>query len=206
MTESSRQPSRRAKATERAPEQLSFDGFAAPVDPRHQLYFALVPPAPVAELIAEQAPRLCNARGIKAKLQDASRLHISLHGIGLYDAPPPEIIEKASEAAASASVAPFEIAFDQAMSFGGEALVLTGGDVRALMAFRQSLSVALIKAGLGRYANPNYTPHMTLAYLPERIVPCPVEPIRWTAHEFVLVDSIQRETKHIHLARWPLRG
>jgi 2'-5' RNA ligase len=31
-----------------------------------------------------------------------------------------------------------------------------------------------------------------------------VDPIRWSAHDFVLVHSLIGQTKHIHLGRWGL--
>jgi 2'-5' RNA ligase len=47
---------------------------------------------------------------------------------------------------------------------------------------------------------------MTLLYDPRTIDPRAIDPVRWTLTEFVLVDSLRGETKHVQLARWPLRG
>jgi 2'-5' RNA ligase len=33
-----------------------------------------------------------------------------------------------------------------------------------------------------------------------------IEPIRWTVRDFALVHSVHRESRHIHLQRWPLCG
>ena len=47
---------------------------------------------------------------------------------------------------------------------------------------------------------------MTLFYDPRTIMPRAIDPVRWTMTEFVLVDSLRGQTKHVPLARWQLRG
>jgi 2'-5' RNA ligase len=49
---------------------------------------------------------------------------------------------------------------------------------------------------------------MTLLYGDRVMAVRSIEPIRWAVRDFVLVQS-QRgpgRSRHIHLARWPLRG
>ena len=72
--------------------------------------------------------------------------------------------------------------------------------------FRQKLALALIEVGLKKFAKSSFTPHMTLLYDPRTIEPREIDPVRWTMTEFVLVDSLRGETRHIQLARWPLCG
>jgi RNA 2',3'-cyclic 3'-phosphodiesterase len=95
-------------------------------------------------------------------------------------------------------------------SFGGQVgnlpLVLYGGDgVAALMAFRKVLAAAVMKVGLGR-AQSGFSPHVTLLYGDRKIAEHPVDPVSWTVREFVLVQSLHGESRHILLGRWPLRG
>ena len=74
-----------------------------------------------------------------------------------------------------------------------------------LMVFQRALGLEMTKAGLGRWAKPAYTPHVTLLYDDRAVAEQAITPIRWTAGEFVLVRSLIGQTLHIPLARWPLR-
>jgi 2'-5' RNA ligase len=49
------------------------------------------------------------------------------------------------------------------------------------------------------------TPHMTLMYPAQFVEKQPVDPIRWRAGEFVLIDSLQGHGRHEIVGRWPLR-
>jgi 2'-5' RNA ligase len=61
------------------------------------------------------------------------------------------------------------------------------------------LSAAIAEKGMGRRAVRDFAPHVTLLYGERAIDEYPVEPIRWTVNEFVLIHSLQG---HAHLARW----
>ena len=103
---------------------------------------------------------------------------------------------------------PFEIAFDRLTSFSGKPgrlpLVLRGGDgVAGVTALQQALGGALAKAGLGARQS---APHLTLLYDARRIDEQPIDPVRWTVREFVLVHSLLGQTTYIPLGKWPLRG
>lgn len=116
----------------------------------------------------------------------------------------------ASKAAAEVKASPFTVTFDRAASFSSSPrnrpFVLRGDSGLAdLMTFQQSLGMAMTRAGLGRWAKPAYTPHVTLLYDDRAVAEQRVEPISWTAGEFVLVRSLIGQTLHVPLARWPLR-
>ena len=74
------------------------------------------------------------------------------------------------------------------------------------MRFQQALGLEMMNAGLGRWANLQYTPHVTLFYDDRCVAEQVVETIVWTAHEFVLVHSLIGQNRHVPLARWPLRS
>jgi len=104
--------------------------------------------------------------------------------------------------------APFEIAFDRATSFAGRRpqlpLVLCGPrSVDPLFALHGTLGAALARTGFARVSR-RFTPHMTLLYDTRRLAPCSVEPVTWTAREFVLIHSRIGLTQHIPLGRWSL--
>ena len=133
-----------------------------------------------------------------------------MHHVGEYPGYPKDIAAKAIESAANIAMPVFDVAFDRAMSFSTKAksrpVVLCGGaGVADLIAFHGAFGSAMQQVGLGR-AKSSYTPHITLLYDERTIDEHPVEPIRWTAREFVLIHSLLGRGEYRVLGRWPLRG
>lgn len=187
--------------------QLSFEGFAAPQHPTDRLFFAIFPDADTAARIARLARQFCDRHELKGPPLEAERFHITLHHLGDYVGVPRGTVAAAVESAQAVSTAPFDLVFDRVASFqgrpGNRPLILRGGGgVAALAAFQRDLGVAMTKGGLGRKAERNFTPHMTLLYDDHEIDEPLAEPIGWTAREFVLVHSLLGQTRHIPLARW----
>lgn len=190
--------------------QSSFPGFEEP-KPTDRLFLALFPPAETALEIAELAARIRGDHALRGRPLEAARFHITLNHLGDYAGLPPDVVRQAGAAAAEAAAAtqPFAVTFDRAESFASmprnRPLVLRGGEgLSALMAFHQGLGMALRKNNLGQWAKPGYTPHVTLLYDDSLLGPTPIAPVVWTAAEVVLVHSLLGETRHVHLARWPL--
>jgi RNA 2',3'-cyclic 3'-phosphodiesterase len=178
---------------------------------RHGILLLAFPAAPVAAEISRRTERYCARRGLSGRPLLADRLHITLFGLGEYPELPERLVRKATEAAAAVESAPVAMTFDRLLTFrqntNAQPLVLSGGDGLAeLHRFRQKLALALAGVGLKKFAKSSFTPHMTLLYDPRTIDPRVIDPVRWTLTEFVLVDSLRGETKHVQLARWPLRG
>jgi 2'-5' RNA ligase len=194
--------------------QSSVPGFeeARPTD---RLFLALFPPSETALQIAELAAQIRNAHALRGRPLEAARFHITLNHLGDYAGLPPDVVRQACAAAAEAASMSqsFAVSFTRAESFAGmprnRPLVLRGDDegLSALMAFHKVLGMALKKtANLGPWAKPAYTPHVTLLYDDSALDATPVPPVAWTAGEIVLVHSLLGETRHVHLARWPLSG
>ena len=193
------------------PDQLAFPEFGARTQPTDRLFFALFPDTAAAARIAQIAGRLRVEHGLSGSPLETGRFHITLHHLGDYHGLPQGVVARALEAGAAVAMAPFDVVFDRVMSFsakpGGRPLILHGGDgVAAVKAFQQALGVAMAKAGLGRWVKPQFTPHMTLLYDDGLVADQAVPPVGWRVHEFVLVHSLLGQTRHIPLARWPLRG
>ena len=192
------------------PEQPSLAGFNAALRPTDRLFFAIYPDLDAAARIAKLAQRLRGEHGLRSTPLATEHFPITLHHLGDYVGLPQNIVAAASEAAAAVAMPPFEVAFDRAASFDrprNRPFVLRGGDgLAALTAFQQALGTATKKAGLGRLTESRFTPHVTLLYDDRRVAEQAVETVGWTAHEFVLVDSLLGRTRHVPLARWPLRG
>lgn len=179
------------------------------VSTQHNVFFAARPTVAAAARIVHLAQDLVERRRLGARLLSPERLHVSLFAVGGFVDPlPPVIIDEAKAIAGTVSMAPFEVVFDRVASFGGgggkPALVLMGSaGVAGLVRFQEALSLALSKAGVGVRQKKPFTPHVTMAYA-DRTREFPIEPISWTVNEFVLVDSLVGQSKHIPLGRWPL--
>jgi RNA 2',3'-cyclic 3'-phosphodiesterase len=191
-------------------EQFSFPKFE-PDAALHCLFFALLLRGDDASPIVQLRERLRHEHGLKGRLIATNLLHISLHGIGAYHGLPRAKVEAARQAAARVSMRPFDIVFDRAMSFGrkheGQPFVLRACNDAALMSFYRLLGEAMKSVGFRRVAS-RFTPHMTLLYGDRIVKERAIEAIRWTVHDFVLVQSL-RDRGHSecnHLARWQLHG
>jgi 2'-5' RNA ligase len=201
-------------------EQTSLFGHDLPAGPSKpsperpatdRLFFTIFPDAETAAVIAHLAQGLRDRHGLRGRPLATDRFHITLKLVGNYvDGLPREVVAAAMEAGETMAAAPFEVTFDRAASFGGNPsnrpFVLLGGDrLAALKAFQETLVTALAKARL-KLARSAFTPHVTLLYDGQLVLEQPIQPITWTAHEFVLVHSLLGQTRHIPLGRWPLRA
>jgi RNA 2',3'-cyclic 3'-phosphodiesterase len=184
--------------------------------PTDRLFFALFPSEEAAIQIANISQNLRDEHGLRGKSLSNDRLHVTLHHVSDYAGGlPGGVVESAMAAAANVVMPAFDVKFDRAMSFAGspknKPFVLRGdeashGGLAALMAFQKVFYLAMCRAGLqGPRANTKFAPHVTLMYDPLAVKPQVVEPVIWTAHDFVLVHSLIGQTKHIHLGRWPLQ-
>ena len=193
------------------PKQLPLAGFATELPPTDRLFLAIFPDASTADRMALLAQHLRAKHGMFGRPLASERFHITLVHLGDYAGLPQGVVRTASEAAATVAMPPFDVAFEHTESFsgrsGGLPFVLCGNDgVNKLKAFRQTLGVALAKAGLGDCVTSPFNPHVTLLYDAQFLPEEAVDPVGWTVNEFVLVHSLLGQTRHIPLGRWPLRG
>jgi len=174
-----------------------------------RLFFAIFPHPATAGHIAQLARRLRSEYALKGQPLETQRFHVTLHYLGSYAGLPQDIVAKASAAAQAVAIPQFDVAFDHAASFSRKRrdspFVLLGEDgVAALIAFQQALGVTLEHAGFEGLVKSHYTPHLTLLYGDHAVASQPVETIRWSVSEFVLVHSLLGQTQYLRLARWPL--
>lgn len=189
-------------------EQLELFGRDAT---QHNVYFAALPDAPMRGGAREIALDARQRLGLAATPIAAERLHVSLLSVGGFSGScPPAVLDAAMRAAGTVSVAPFKAEFDRIASFsashGQRALVLTGdGDgVAGFLRLQEALRHALMKAGLRLPLQPNSSPHMTTAYIENRMFDFGIEPIGWTVRRFVLIDSLVGQSRHVQLGQWLL--
>lgn len=192
--------------------QLTLPGFeATPQLPAHRLFLAIKPDADTAARIAQRVEQLRPVVGFKGKPLRPERLHVTLHHLGDFVQPPTEdLVARTRLAAAGLTLAPFDVAFDQVVSFHGRRdhrpFVLVGEDsVAALMAFQAALTEALQRTGVP-VPRGQFKPHVTLLYDRGGFAPKAIEPIAWTVREFVLIHSWLGKTRYDELGRWSLNG
>jgi len=193
-------------------DQLSLMGFEAPPPavPTDRLFFALQPSMAACEQITALGKVLSETHGLHSKLIAPERLHITLHHLGDHAGVPADVVEAAGRAAVRLACSPFEVVLDRAMSFRMRrdkapfVLRTAEGQDSALMDFQRELGLAMAREGLGHSVDVRFTPHVTLTYAPRELPESPVEPVRWTVREFVLIHSLLGKTQHRVLGRWSL--
>ncbi len=168
-----------------------------------RLFLAAVPDADASVRIFRLARALKQAHGFPGKLIEPECLHVSLFFLGEFEE---QLVRIVCDAAAEVRAQPFDTWFDCSATFlgrpGNRPFVLIGDEgLEGLRSFRRALGAALATKGLKRLAKREFTPHITLLYADRKVEEYPIEPIRWTVKEFVLVHSLRG---HRHLARWPL--
>ncbi|HVJ55725.1 MAG TPA: RNA 2',3'-cyclic phosphodiesterase [Aliidongia sp.] len=187
-------------------EQLSLCVFE--VKQPNPIFFAIRPDAETASWIASLANSLRDRHGLRGKLIDPARLHITLHLVGHEGRFPESRIEDARQAAATVAMPPFKIELDRATSFPSREhpFVLKGGKgVEGVTALHQALGDAMKRAGLPKVGS-SVTPHMTLLYSDRDIAEHAVEPVSWLVDRFFLVRSHYGKSRHEMMGEWSLRG
>jgi RNA 2',3'-cyclic 3'-phosphodiesterase len=180
----------------------------------HALFFCLRPDEATAQRLAEVAQAIARRLGLRERPSRADRLHVTLHHLGWYDDAIPEqatamaAVRAAAERAAASIVWPtLPLQFDELLSFTRKArnrpLVLSGGaGLDQVRQFRAHLGERLSAHGLA--VDPHFTPHLTLAYDDRLIEPEAHTVPGWTAIDFHLADSLQGQSRHVMVGRWPL--
>ncbi|WP_296600060.1 2'-5' RNA ligase family protein [Phenylobacterium sp.] len=175
---------------------------------KHVVYLALQPTPEAAVEALARLDALPQRRRMSAKPTAPNRVHVSLAGIGDFKRPPTPVFEKVMEAIADVAVAPFVVEFNRIATWGGAdppCVVLWGDEgVIGVHALFSEIHKALWRADMAPRREPEFTPHMTLIYDRTEVPETPVEPVRWTATEVVLIHSVHGEGRHEVMGRLPL--
>ncbi len=179
--------------------------------PGDRLFFAVFPDSSAAKHLHEIGAGLRSRHGLKGRLIDAARLHVTLHHLGDHAGLPGDLVAAAKRAGEHIGMASFEACFDRAGSFASRPrnrpFVLRGSTGLAdLVTLHEKLATHLVAAGLARHVTRAFTPHMTLLYDDRAVADESIEPIRWQVRELVLVHSLLGQHTHVPLARWPLEA
>lgn len=176
----------------------------------HRLFFALFPDAETAQAIARVVDGLRAAKTIRGRWTAPERQHVTARFLGDHGHDAPAVIERARAAAALVRCAAFEVAFDRIATFRGRfqcpcVLRCPADAETGVQRLWRGLGDTLAAAGIECRAESNFIPHLTIAYADRMLGdPLPIDPLRWRAHEFALVDSSRSE--HRVIERWPLSG
>lgn len=178
---------------------------------KHVVYLALLPPP---EAAAEALARLEAhplRRRLSAKPTPPNRLHVSLFGIGEFKRPPTPVFDKVMDAVAEVATRRFVVEFNRLGTWGrGDPprhAVLWGDEgVIGVNALYSDIHRALRRVEMAPRREPAFEPHMTLIYDEVEIPETPVEPVRWTVTEFVLIHAVRGEGVYEVKGRVPLSG
>jgi 2'-5' RNA ligase len=192
--------------------QTWFPGFE-PRLPTHRLFFAIRPDDARREAIHGLSLELQRSLGLVGSSVAPESFHGTLHHLGDYPGVSKDVektIAAARHAGSFVKTAPFEVAFDRAMSFensGDRTFVLCGGEALSeLIKFQQTIGAAMIEAGLRRWVEKQFTPHITLRYVSSIVPVRTVEAVRWTVDKLWLMLIHHGQGKHEPLECWDLRG
>lgn len=187
--------------------------FLPDLEPKsaHNLFFAILPDWASANHAVEVGESARRRNGLLGDPLKRSNLHVSLQGVGLfYDALPRAIVAKAEAAASMMREAALDVRFDLVGSYPRTSdtspfVLHSKAHQLRLVAFHRALGEAMKRHGLRRVSR-TLTPHMTLLYDGLVLPATEVEPVAWTAREFVLIHSFVGLGRHDVLGRWPLKG
>lgn len=191
--------------------QLSLPGIAVPAPVTNRLFFALLPEPAVAQRIRHMAFGVQRQHGLRSRLIEAHRLHMSLYHLGDHAGVPRPWIYAARHAASRIEFPAFDIRLDHLLTFSGRAgkprrlpCVLTTTPDAIIHRFHRALGSALRDCGLA-IPSWGFTPHLTMFYDETVLDERAIEPIRFAVREFVIVHSrIGTGQPYELLGRWPL--
>jgi 2'-5' RNA ligase len=179
--------------------------ISAPVPVK--LFYAVRPDEAAAAEIERLSGRLRTAHRLRGRPIARPRLHNTLalvHDTGSLR----DNIARAKAIGDRLWHRSFSVCFDWTGSFKGKGsahpFVLRGEQGLApLLDFREVLRAQMLRAGFG--VDPAFTPHVTLVWADRCVEDYPIAPIGWTVRDFVLTASVQGCSRHIEVARWPLK-
>jgi 2'-5' RNA ligase len=197
------------------PGQMSFDFGSSPDAPESMteplnFFFALMPHQAAANDIWQITDRLRGEMKLSGSPRPIELFHVSLSAVDADFRPRGGLIEAARRAGGMVDCASFPVSLDWVMSFlvrDQHALVLTcGEDLPKIASLQGKIDLALKTVGLKPRGQASATPHVTTLYGREPVPRIGLEhPIRWTALDFVLVQSLVGKGRYVIQGRWPLR-
>jgi RNA 2',3'-cyclic 3'-phosphodiesterase len=177
-------------------------------------FFALKPDDKATVEIARICERFRKSHRLMGTPVDAEEFHLTLVDMGR-----PERLQQPMEsalvaAAESVSIKGFEVSLDSAVRLsaakdGNFPFVLCADNTSSAWALKLRVAIAEAQRRFGLQVPgvSNYLPHVTL--MRGNAIDTVAEsmpPIRWNAHEFLLIRSFFGQSRHEVIGRWPLHS
>jgi 2'-5' RNA ligase len=189
---------------------MSPEGWLSGSPRSDALFFALLPDASAASRMAEIGRQQRLKHRLTGKLLASERLHMPLVGLradlGADAGLPSGLVDLAMQAAAAIVMPSFDVVLDRVRNLPGlrRPLVLCGDEgVSGAAVLQVMIQIAMHELGIDAVGRP-HMPHVTVLDGWRGSVDEAVEPVRWTATEFVLLHSLRGRRAPAVLARWAL--
>lgn len=188
-------------------QQFSLFKEPQPRRGKYNLFLGIFPDSGTAQSIIELAHALRLKRGLRGRVRPLSHLHMSLFFLGSTNDIPASAVEMIGQVCqpVAAATRPFEIGFNQVMSFHGRAgnhPLVFAGDEDGNQGARKLQGLLGAKFLQDSSAPRKFIPHLTLLYDRLELPAEPVKPVFWTVKDIVLVRSEVGATKYDWLGRW----
>lgn len=167
-----------------------------------RLFFALWPDAPAREALATVAARV--AARLEGRPVPAANLHLTLAFLGEVDAARVDALEQAAGGIAAHA---FTVSLDRLGGFRRAGVAWAGCRQcpESLARLQADLDARIREAGFAPDPRP-FAPHLTLARRVRGTAGvADMEPVRWLANAFALVESARDRGGYRTLAEWPLQ-
>lgn len=179
-----------------------------PPDRINKLLILVKPDEEAAIRVAHIADELAAYLGFRGRMVRPELLHFTIHPIGHYSEVPPSIVDAVKACGNAVRMCPFTVSLNVVKNFhrksGIPLMVLCGDEgVLGLRTLHDTIGAAMTKT-FRSVRLSSFEPHMTLSYRAMRIADTPIEPINFTIREFVLVNSLVGQGRHVVLSRWQL--
>lgn len=168
----------------------------------HRLFFALWPPAPIAQALYKTAEACVSTT--RGRVMDWESLHLTLAFLGEI---PIARLRDIQSIAASIELPSFDVCLDQVNYWPHNRLLWAGSQQPPppLMTLAETLQTHLRLAGFRLEERP-FVPHITLQRHCQAGHEASLPPLCWVANHFALVASNPQQDKarYTTLMRWPL--
>ncbi|MDX2219977.1 MAG: hypothetical protein SF172_13230 [Burkholderiales bacterium] len=197
--------------------QGTLPGIESPPQPSRiegLWFFALRVPETIASRITDLAAGMRARHGLAGQPLEPVQLHLPLQALQPQPLRNESWLSAGLRAAAAVRRAPFEVSLDRVLTLPAgtseslmrSACALVGGDERdsGVMRLRDALGEGMREVKLRGARLGRYLPHVALLYDDTAVPQDAVEPISWTATEFVLIHQAHPGAPFIERGRWPL--
>lgn len=136
----------------------------------------------------------------------ASLLHLTIWHLEWQDLPPPAFVSELRRMLDGVRVHAFDLIFNRIIKRGDHTELVSDRRLAEAKTLRRTLVELLIDDfGLPLIRPGKLRPHITMSYRrPPAHRSLPVGPLSWRATEFLLVESVIGETRHVEHGRWQL--